>query len=82
MENQEKRLYKSRTNKVISGVCGGIGEYFGIDPTILRIVLVILIFFKGIGLLAYFIAWLCMPHRRYDEYGYQDYPQNGPQNNN
>jgi len=81
MENQDKRLYKSRSNRVISGVCGGIGEYFGIDPTVLRIVLVVLIFFKGVGLLIYFIAWLCMPKRRQDEYVYQNYQSGGPQNN-
>jgi len=43
MENQDKRLYKSESNKVIGGVCGGLGEYFGIDPTILRIIAVVLI---------------------------------------
>ena len=91
MEKQDKRLYRSRANRVIGGVCGGLGEYFGFDPTILRIVLVILIFFKGVGLLAYLIAWLCMPKQR-DDAGYQqgfgdgfqqgrqqDGPYSGPQ---
>jgi len=68
MNHQDKRLYKSRTNKVIGGVCGGIGEYFGIDPTILRVIFVVLIFFHGAGLLIYLIAWLCMPKRRQDAY--------------
>jgi len=84
MDNQDKRLYKSQNNRVISGVCGGIGEYLGIDPTVLRIVMVVLIFFKGVGLLIYFIAWLCMPKRRQNEYYYRDYQpgqQGGPQNN-
>lgn len=39
---EPKRLYKSRTNRVLCGVCGGIGEYFGIDPTIVRLLCVLL----------------------------------------
>ena len=75
MQNQDKRLYKSETNKVIGGVCGGLGEYLGIDPTILRIIAVLLIFAHGAGLLIYLIAWLCMPKRRHDQdanYYYSD----------
>lgn len=56
-----KRLYLSRTDKVIGGVCGGLGEYFGIDPVFIRIVTVLLVFFHGIGLLGYLIAWVVMP---------------------
>ena len=69
METQDKRLYKSDTNRVIGGVCGGLGEYFGIDPIIIRIIAVALIFVHGAGLLAYLIAWLCMPKRRQEPYG-------------
>jgi len=76
MDTQEKKLYKSENNKVIGGVCGGLGEYFGIDPTILRIIAVVLIFFHGAGLLLYLIAWICMPKRR-QEYAYQQNHQNG-----
>ena len=64
MENKDKRLYKSDYNKVIGGVCGGLGEYLGIDPTIVRIIAVLLIFAHGAGLLIYLIAWLCMPKRQ------------------
>lgn len=64
MGTSGKTLYKSDTNKVIGGVCGGLGEYFGIDPTAIRVVLVILMFAFGTGLLAYIIAWLIMPKRR------------------
>ena len=59
----EKRLYRSRKNSVIAGVCGGLGEYFDIDPTIIRIIAVILALAKGIGLLAYIIAWIIIPQR-------------------
>lgn len=55
-----KRLTKSRNNKVVAGVCGGIGEYFEVDPTIIRIVWVIMLF-SGVGVLAYIIAALVMP---------------------
>lgn len=55
-----KRLYRSRTDKKIAGVCGGLGEYFGIDPVIVRIVFVVLIF-MGVGILLYLISWLIIP---------------------
>ena len=59
----EKRLYKSNSNKVIDGVCGGIGEYFNIDPTLVRLAWVILGFCGGMGLWAYIIAAIIIPQR-------------------
>jgi phage shock protein C len=59
--NNTKRLYKSRQNRMIDGVCGGIAEYFGIDPTILRILWVLSIFIGGTGILAYIAAMIIMP---------------------
>lgn len=56
-----KKLYKSRGNRVICGVCGGIGEYFNLDPTIVRLIWIILIFCFGTGLLAYLVAALIIP---------------------
>ncbi len=56
-----KKLYKSRRNKVICGVCGGIGEYFGIDPTVVRLIWAVLILCFGTGILAYIIAALIIP---------------------
>lgn len=58
-----KRLYRSNTDKTIGGVCGGLGEYFAIDPVFVRIVAVLLIFADGIGLLGYLIAWIIIPRR-------------------
>ena len=58
---EEKRLYKSKTNKVLGGVCGGIGEYFGVDPTWVRLAWVLFSFMGGSGLLAYIIAVLIVP---------------------
>ena len=56
-----KRLVKSSRDKVIAGVCGGVGEYLGIDPVIVRLVMVILFFMGGTGLLAYLVAAFIMP---------------------
>jgi len=58
-----KRLYRSRVDCKIGGVCGGLGEYFAIDPTIIRIIAILLIFADGIGILAYVIAWIVMSKR-------------------
>ena len=55
----EKRLYKS-ADKKISGVCGGIAEYFGIDPSIVRIIWACTFLFTGAGLIAYIVAALVM----------------------
>lgn len=57
-----KRLYKSRVNYKICGVCGGVAEYFDIDPTIVRLLWVILSFPTfGCGVILYFIAAAIMP---------------------
>lgn len=58
-----KRLERSRQSTVIGGVCGGLGEYFNIDPVIFRIIFVILALAKGVGLLAYVICWIAIPQR-------------------
>lgn len=56
-----KKLYKSNTNKMLEGVCGGIAEYFGIDPTIVRLAWVIFCALGGSGILAYIIAAIIIP---------------------
>ena len=58
-----KQLYKSSTNKKVAGVCGGIGEYLGIDPTIVRLGFVALSLLAGGGLAVYIIAAIIMPER-------------------
>jgi len=57
----QKRLYRSSKNKVICGVCGGIGEYFDIDPTIVRLLWILFALGLGSGILAYIIAIIIMP---------------------
>ena len=60
-----KRLYRSRHDVMIAGVCGGIAEYFDVDPTIVRLIAVVLILGWGSGLLAYLIAVLIIPKNPY-----------------
>jgi phage shock protein C len=62
MEN--KRLYRSRTDRLLFGVCGGLGEYTGIDPTIIRLVWALVSVLMGLGLgglIIYLIAWVIIP---------------------
>lgn len=59
----QTRLYRSSTSKVIAGVCGGIGEYFEVDPVFVRILTVLLVFATGFALVAYIVAWIIMPKR-------------------
>ena len=58
-----KKLYKSNTNKMLEGVCGGIAEYFGVDPTIVRLAWVVFCALGGSGILAYIIAAIIIPRR-------------------
>lgn len=60
------RLYRSRDNKVLFGVCGGIGKYFNTDPTIVRILWILFTLVFGIGLLGYLIAALVIPEEPLD----------------
>ena len=59
----EKKLYKSNTDKKIDGVCAGIAEYLGIDPTVIRLLWVFATLFVGAGILAYIIAAIVMPRK-------------------
>lgn len=56
-----KRLYRSRTDRKIAGVCGGLAKYFNIDPVIVRLFWVILFFLGGAGIFVYLIAWIVIP---------------------
>jgi phage shock protein C len=57
----EKRLYRSTTDKKLSGVCGGIAEYFGVDATLIRLAFVLLSLAGGPGLLVYIVLWAILP---------------------
>ncbi|NLG83727.1 MAG: PspC domain-containing protein [Firmicutes bacterium] len=56
-----RRLYRSRTEAMIGGVCGGLGEYFGLDPTLVRLFFVFLGLAGGAGLLLYLLLWIIVP---------------------
>ena len=56
-----KKLYRSDENKMLAGVCGGIGEYFGVDPTLIRLAWVVFSLLGGSGLLAYILAAIIIP---------------------
>ena len=60
---EKKRLTRSN-NKMIGGVCAGLAEYLDIDPTIVRIVWVLMVLFAGFGILLYIILWLIMPKQQ------------------
>lgn len=66
MENK-KKLYRSKKDKMLAGVCGGIAEYFEIDSTIARLVFVLLLFMCGGGLLAYIICAIVIPQKPDEE---------------
>ncbi len=57
-----KRLYKSRKNKTIAGVCGGIAEYFDIDPVLVRLIFILFFFIGGSAILAYIVGMIIMPN--------------------
>lgn len=57
-----RKLYKSRENRLVCGVCGGIAEYFNIDPTIVRLIFVFFGLWAGSGLLFYIIAAIVIPN--------------------
>ena len=59
----EKKLYKSKTDKKLDGVCAGIGEYFDVDPTVIRLLWVLAVLFAGVGVLAYIIAAIIIPRK-------------------
>ena len=61
MNNFEKRLMRSRTNRMLCGVCGGIGEYLNLDPTLVRLAWVLFSAMGGGGVLAYIIAAVIIP---------------------
>ena len=55
---------RSRGERVIAGVCGGIGRYLGVDPVLLRIAFIVLALANGLGVIAYVVAWVAIPEER------------------
>jgi len=63
-----KRLYRSTSDKQLGGVCGGIAEYFELDPSLVRIGAILLLLVAGTGFLAYLVAWFIVPLDTNKEY--------------
>jgi phage shock protein C len=62
----EKKLYRDEYHKTISGVCAGLAEYFGVDVSVVRVIFVLAVFLKGIGILPYIVLWIVLPKRPYN----------------
>ncbi len=60
---ETKKLYRSENDKMVAGVCGGLAEYFGWDPTLVRLAFAILFLLGGNGLLIYLVLWIITPHK-------------------
>ncbi len=61
-EFEGKKLYRSQSNRMIAGVCGGIAEYFNLDPSLIRLIVVAIALFGGVGILAYIAAVIIIPN--------------------
>jgi phage shock protein C len=58
---ETRRLYRSRTNRKLAGVCGGLAQYFNTDPTLIRVLFVVFALLGGPGLLTYLVLWIVVP---------------------
>jgi phage shock protein C len=67
MAESIKKFYRSRTDRIVWGVCGGLGEYFGIDSTLVRILFILLAFGSGSGIVLYLILALIVPSGPHDK---------------
>ena len=76
--DRPKRLYRSRTDRVLGGVCGGLGRYFGIDPVIVRLLAIVLTLAGGAGVVAYLVALLLVPQEEGDAAAGDTRPRRGP----
>ena len=84
-----KKLHRSRIDRMIAGVCGGLAKYFDIDPTIVRVLFVVSIFIGGGGIVAYIILWIVVPEEQLifqsagqDSQTYQNEPGSEESNSN
>ena len=58
---QPRKLYRSESNRMVAGVCGGLAEYFNVDATLIRVLFVVLTVFGGAGLVLYLLMWIIVP---------------------
>lgn len=63
--NEPKKLYRSKANRMLAGVCAGMAEYFNVDPTLVRVIAIFLLLTPCVpALLAYLIAWALIPEKK------------------
>jgi len=72
-----RRLYRSRSDRMIGGVCGGLAAYFDVDPTLVRVLAVISLVLPGPQILAYLVAWVLMPQEPIVPTGVESWPGPG-----
>ena len=58
---EPRKLYRSQTQRMLAGVCGGLAEYFNIDATVMRVLFLILAVFGGSGIVLYLVMWIVVP---------------------
>jgi phage shock protein C len=58
---EPRKLYRSRSQRMLAGVCGGLAEYFNVDATLIRVLFLVLAVFGGTGLVIYVVMWLIVP---------------------
>jgi phage shock protein C len=58
---ETKRIFRSRKDRILGGVCGGVGNYLNIDPVIVRVIWAVSLFLFGTGFLAYILGWILIP---------------------
>jgi phage shock protein C len=58
---ETRKLYRSKTNRQLAGVCGGLGEYFNLDTTLIRVLFVVLAVLGGSGVVLYLALWIIVP---------------------
>jgi phage shock protein C len=63
----QRVVRRSRSERVLAGVCGGVGRYLGVDPVLLRIAFIILALANGLGVIAYVVAWVAIPEEQPDQ---------------
>lgn len=61
-----RRIYRNTKDKVIAGVCSGLGEYFQVDPVLVRLIWLVAVLVFGTGILAYILAWIFIPKKPLD----------------
>lgn len=62
----KRKLYRSRANRTIAGVCCGLADYFGVDPTLIRVIFVLLNLLGGAGIVLYLLLWIIVPNEPED----------------